>query len=78
MALTLEGQIVRVADSIAYLNHDLDDALRARVISRRQVLDEVELTARGRSGSVCGVCGAVSTYPLNYCPACSEFNSFKN
>ena len=40
MALTLEGQIVRVADSIAYLNHDLDDALRARVISRRQVLDE--------------------------------------
>jgi dGTPase len=41
MALTLEGQIVRVADSIAYLNHDLDDALRARVISRRQVLDEV-------------------------------------
>jgi len=44
----------------------------------RQVLDEVELTARGRSGSVCGVCGAVSTYPLNYCPACSEFNSFKN
>ncbi len=40
-ALTLEGQIVRVADSIAYLNHDLDDALRARVISRRQVKAEV-------------------------------------
>ncbi|MCI0480787.1 MAG: tetratricopeptide repeat protein [Candidatus Dadabacteria bacterium] len=44
----------------------------------RQVLDEVELTARGRSGSTCGVCGAVSPYPLNYCPACSEFNTFKN
>ena len=29
---TLEGQIVRIADSIAYLNHDLDDALRARVL----------------------------------------------
>jgi len=41
MALTLEGQIVRVADSIAYLNHDLDDALRAKVITRKKVLAEV-------------------------------------
>jgi dGTPase len=32
-ALTLEGQVVRVSDSIAYLNHDLDDAMRAGVIS---------------------------------------------
>ncbi len=31
-AETLEGQVVRVADSIAYANHDLDDALRAKVI----------------------------------------------
>jgi dGTPase len=30
---TLEGQIVRVADIMAYVNHDLDDALRAGVIS---------------------------------------------
>jgi dGTPase len=30
---TLEGQIVRVVDRIAYLNHDIDDALRAGVIS---------------------------------------------
>ncbi|MBM4310131.1 MAG: deoxyguanosinetriphosphate triphosphohydrolase [Deltaproteobacteria bacterium] len=41
MALTLEGQIVRVADSIAYLNHDLDDALRAKVISRSELKAEV-------------------------------------
>ena len=44
----------------------------------RQVLDEVELSARGRSGSTCGVCGAVTPYPINYCPACSEFNTYKN
>lgn len=31
--MTLEGQIVRIADSIAYINHDLDDAIRAGVIS---------------------------------------------
>lgn len=30
---TLEGQIVRLADRIAYINHDIDDALRARVIA---------------------------------------------
>lgn len=29
---TLEGQAVRVADIIAYLNHDMDDALRADMI----------------------------------------------
>ena len=28
-----EGEIVRVADRIAYVNHDVDDALRAGIIS---------------------------------------------
>jgi dGTPase len=31
-ANTLEGQIVKVADSLAYLNHDIDDAVRAGVL----------------------------------------------
>ncbi|MCC3145378.1 deoxyguanosinetriphosphate triphosphohydrolase [Halanaerobium sp. Z-7514] len=30
---TLEGQIVKIADRIAYINHDIDDALRAGLIS---------------------------------------------
>ncbi len=29
---TLEGQVVRIADIIAYVNHDMDDALRAGII----------------------------------------------
>ncbi len=29
---TLEGQIVRVSDCIAYVNHDIDDAVRAKII----------------------------------------------
>ncbi|MBN2232008.1 MAG: deoxyguanosinetriphosphate triphosphohydrolase [Deltaproteobacteria bacterium] len=33
-AATLEGRIVRLADIIAYVNHDIDDAIRARVIRR--------------------------------------------
>lgn len=32
MACTVEGQIVRIADIMAYLNHDLDDAIRSGVI----------------------------------------------
>ncbi len=31
-AVTLEGQVVRLADIIAYVNHDLDDALRAGIL----------------------------------------------
>ena len=31
-AETLEGQIVRLADKIAYINHDIDDAIRAGIL----------------------------------------------
>ena len=30
---TMEGRIVRIADRIAYMNHDIDDAVRAGVLS---------------------------------------------
>jgi dGTPase len=36
-AETLEGQVVRVSDLIAYVNHDLDDAIRAEVIRERDI-----------------------------------------
>lgn len=31
-AATLEGQVVRLADKIAYINHDIDDAMRGGII----------------------------------------------
>ena len=34
---TLEGQVVRIADGIAYINHDLDDAMRAGLIASDDV-----------------------------------------
>ena len=34
---TMEGRVVRVADIIAYVNHDLDDALRAGIIDESQL-----------------------------------------
>jgi dGTPase len=37
LPVTLEGQLVRIADVIAYVNHDLDDALRAQVIASSQL-----------------------------------------
>lgn len=36
-ASTIEGNVVRIADIMAYLNHDLDDAIRSGVISSEQV-----------------------------------------
>ena len=40
---TLEGQIVRRADRIAYVNHDIDDAIRAGILSAEDIPREVAL-----------------------------------
>lgn len=34
---TLEGQIVRLSDKIAYINHDIDDAIRARMFKEEDL-----------------------------------------
>lgn len=36
-AYTLEGQIIRIADKIAYINHDIDDAIRAEVMAEEDI-----------------------------------------
>jgi dGTPase len=47
---SLEGRIVRLVDRIAYINHDIDDALRAGVI-RAGDLPRDELAVLGDTGS---------------------------
>jgi dGTPase len=37
LPITLEGQVVRVSDVIAYVNHDLDDAARAKIIKESDI-----------------------------------------
>ena len=37
---TLEGKVVRFSDKIAYINHDIDDAIRAQVISEEDIPSE--------------------------------------
>ncbi len=38
---TLEGQVVKICDRIAYINHDIDDALRAGVLTQNQLPREI-------------------------------------
>ncbi len=38
---TLEGRIVRICDKIAYINHDIDDAVRAGVISETDIPGDI-------------------------------------
>jgi dGTPase len=47
---TLEGRIVRVVDRIAYINHDIDDAIRAGVL-RFEDLPAAEIELLGATGS---------------------------
>ncbi len=49
-ASTIEGQIARVADIIAYVNHDIDDAVRAGIL-RPEDLPPVRVEVLGRSSS---------------------------
>ena len=37
---TLEGQIVKICDRIAYVNHDIDDAIRSGIISMKDLPEE--------------------------------------
>jgi dGTPase len=47
---TLEGRIVRVMDRVAYINHDIDDAVRAGLLDERDLPAE-PISVLGRSGS---------------------------
>ena len=49
-ASTIEGQIARVADIIAYVNHDIDDAVRAGLL-REEDLPSARVEILGRSSS---------------------------
>ncbi len=38
--MTLEGQVVKISDRVAYINHDIDDALRSGIISEEDLPKE--------------------------------------
>jgi dGTPase len=47
---TLEGKIVRLVDRVAYINHDIDDAIRAALLSPEELPQE-EIALLGERGS---------------------------
>lgn len=47
---SLEGQIVRLVDRVAYINHDIDDAVRAGVL-REEDLPREEIALLGPTGA---------------------------
>jgi dGTPase len=49
-ALTLEAEIVRIADIVAYVNHDLDDAVRAGLFAEADVPGEIRKVLGGGRG----------------------------
>ena len=44
LASTLEGRIVRLSDKIAYINHDMDDAIRAGILCEEDIPKELSNT----------------------------------
>ena len=49
-ALTLEGDIVRISDIIAYVNHDIDDGIRAGVLTENDIPAEIRKTLGNGAG----------------------------
>ena len=43
VAATPEGQLIKFADRIAYINHDIDDAIRAGILSQTDLPTEITL-----------------------------------
>ena len=60
MASTLEGVIVKFADRIAYVNHDIDDACRAKILSPDDIPKEiVKVLGTGHSARINTMVSAV-------------------
>jgi len=50
---TLEGKVVKISDRVAYINHDIDDAIRAGIITESDLPeDAVEVLGRTHSARI--------------------------
>ena len=61
-ARTLEGRIVKFADRIAYINHDIDDAIRAKILKPEDLpRDLTQILTETHSGRINVMVNAVIT-----------------
>lgn len=44
MPYTLEGKVVRICDKIAYMHHDMDDAIKGKILSEEDIPKELSRT----------------------------------
>ncbi|WP_297630569.1 dGTP triphosphohydrolase, partial [uncultured Slackia sp.] len=59
---SLEGRIVRMADRIAYINHDIDDAIRGGIISSGDIPKEItEILGESKSQRISSLVNSVVT-----------------
>lgn len=59
-AATLEGNLVRVADKIAYINHDIDDAVRAGILAEKELpQDAISILGRTKTERITAMVASV-------------------
>jgi dGTPase len=70
LPITAEGFVVRYADIIAYLNHDLDDAIRSEVINESDIPEQcIRVLGNSHSDRIVNMVKGVLTAT---CPSCLE------
>ena len=63
VADTLEGQIIKFADRIAYINHDIDDAVRAGILKDGEIpADVIEVLGCSHSERITSLVSSVIAY----------------
>ncbi len=68
---TLEAQVVRIADRIAYVNHDIDDAIRAQVITPNDLPSEcIQLLGETSSERIASMVLDVIAHSLDSAQVC--------
>ena len=67
---TLEGQIVRLSDKIAYINHDIDDAIRGGILREKDIpkkyTDVLGTSVKGRLNTLVHNVIINSVDPVSY------------
>ncbi len=58
---TLEGRIVRLADKIAYINHDIEDSIRAGIMVEEDIPKEItNVLGASKSARISSVIGSIA------------------
>lgn len=62
-AATLEGRVVRLADKIAYVNHDIEDAVRAGVLEEKDLpYDSIYILGRTKSARITTIIRSIAEH----------------